>query len=390
MRMVDRVKLSEISELITKGTTPTTIGYDFQDKGINFLKIECFDENGNYKESKTAYISEECHNKLKRSQLKEGDILFSIAGVIGRVAMVTKEMIPANTNQAFAIIRINNGSVYLPYIKLILASPIVRDQFERKKQGVAQLNISLKDIKEIEIPLPNKKQQIEMVDLFAKITSIITCRNIELSFLDELIKARFVEMFGAITERKRLEQYTTLITKGASPKWQGIDYCDEGTLFVTSENVREGHVDLTKRKYLPNKINDILPRSVLQINDILINIVGASIGRAAVFDSAELANINQAVALVRLKEGGVNQRFLITFLNSEEALKAYGSMKKGGARDNLSLKNIADLMIPVATEREQEQFASFAIQVDKSKVAIQQSLDKTKELFNSLMQQYFQ
>ena len=137
MRKVDRIRLSDISELITKGTTPTTIGYDFQDKGINFLKIECFDESGNYNESKVAHISEECHNKLKRSQLKEEDILFSIAGAIGRVAIVTKEMLPANTNQALAIIRINDDSIYLPYIKLILTSPIVREQFERRKQGVA-------------------------------------------------------------------------------------------------------------------------------------------------------------------------------------------------------------------------------------------------------------
>ena len=129
MKEIKSIQLSEIAELITKGTTPTTLGYEFQDDGINFLKIECFDENGNFMDDKVAHISEECHEKLKRSQLKAGDILFSIAGAIGRVAIVTEEMLPANTNQALAIIRIANDQVYLPYIKLILTSPIVIAQF---------------------------------------------------------------------------------------------------------------------------------------------------------------------------------------------------------------------------------------------------------------------
>lgn len=196
MEDIKRVKLSEIVELITKGTTPTTLGYEFQDEGVNFLKIECFDENGGFIESKVAHISEECHKKMKRSQLKNGDILFSIAGAIGRVAIVTEEMLPANINQALAIIRISDEQVYLPYIKLILTSPIVIEQFERKKQGVAQLNLSLKDINEISIPLPSKDKQIELAELFDKVVGVISKRNKELSALDDLIKARFVEMFG--------------------------------------------------------------------------------------------------------------------------------------------------------------------------------------------------
>lgn len=144
MEEIKRVKLVDISELITKGTTPTTMGYEFIDEGINFLKIECFKEDGTFLRDKVAHISEECNEKLKRSQLKSGDILFSIAGAIGRVAIVDKNMLPANTNQALAIIRICDEEVFLPYIKLVLTSQVVKKQFEKKKQGVAQLNLYLK------------------------------------------------------------------------------------------------------------------------------------------------------------------------------------------------------------------------------------------------------
>jgi len=98
------VKLGDVCERITKGTTPTTIGYQFQEVGINFIKIESIDENGDLLTDKVAHVSEECHNALQRSQLKQGDVLFSIAGTFGRVAVVRENVLPANTNQALAII----------------------------------------------------------------------------------------------------------------------------------------------------------------------------------------------------------------------------------------------------------------------------------------------
>ncbi len=191
------VKIVDIAELITKGTTPTTLGYDFQEDGIiKFLKVESFDENGKYISDKITYISEECNDKLKRSQLKEGDILFSIAGAIGRIAIITKEMLPANINQALAIIRIQDEKVYLPYIKLILKSSIVKKQIEKKKQGVAQLNLSLKDIGDIVVPIPKLTKQKEYVELFDKLENIISSRKLEINSLNTLIQARFVELFG--------------------------------------------------------------------------------------------------------------------------------------------------------------------------------------------------
>ena len=66
MKKIKWIQLSEIAELITKGTTPTTMGFDFQENGVNFLKIECFDENGGFVESKVTHISEECNKKLRR------------------------------------------------------------------------------------------------------------------------------------------------------------------------------------------------------------------------------------------------------------------------------------------------------------------------------------
>lgn len=255
--------------------------------------------------------------------------------------------------------------------------------------GATIPHIYFKDYKKEKFNLHEKEEQTKIVDVLSRIERIIEARRSELTALDSLIKAQFVEMFGECKNIKRLKEYTLLITKGASPKWQGIDYCEEGTLFITSENVREGYLDLSKRKYLDNRINEIQPRSMLKRNDILIDIVGASIGRAAVYDCNEAANINQAVSLVRVDYSQINQTYLMTFLNSTQAIEMYMKMKKGGARDNLSLQNIADLQIPVAPMEQQKKFATFVSQIDKSKVAVQAALDETQKLFDSLMQQYF-
>ena len=173
-------------------------------------------------------------------------------------------------------------------------------------------------------------------------------------------------MFGNCDNKIRLEELSALITKGSSPKWQGIDYVDDGVLFVTSENVREGFIDISNPKYLEEKVNIKQPRSILKRGDVLINIVGASIGRAAIYDYDFLANINQAVSLVRPNDK-INIIYLITFLNTENAMMQYKNNAKGGARDNLSLKNISDLIIPFPDAKEQNEFADFVRLIDKSK-----------------------
>lgn len=168
---------------------------------------------------------------------------------------------------------------------------------------------------------------------------------------------------------KKLSDLAILITKGASPNWQGYGYTEDSsqTLFVTSENVREGQLDLSSPKYLEDGFNEKQKRSMLRKGDFLINIVGASIGRAARFDLDVKANINQAVALVRMNEDEVLSDFMMYYLNSPKALEMYDAMKSAVARANLSLQNIGDLEILVPAINEQEQFAKLIRQSDKSK-----------------------
>ena len=375
MEDIKRVQLSEIVELITKGTTPTTLGYEFQDEGVNFLKIECFDENGGSIESKVAHISEECHKKMKRSQLKNGDILFSIAGAIGRVAIVTEEMLPANINQALAIIRISDEQVYLPYIKLILTSPIVIEQFERKKQGVAQLNLSLKDINEISIPLPGKDKQIELAELFNKVVGVISKRNKELSVLDDLIKARFVEMFGnpdlnekewdinkmerlcEVSSSKRIYQNVQSVI--------GIPFLRISDL-VNRMDTGSKECDL----YIPEeKYEELKDQGLVPIKgDILLTARG-TLGRCYIIQENDefyfqdgmitwLSNFNEKITSL-----------YIAYLFSTPCFrKQIDALQAGSTVAYLSISMTKKLDIMVPPIELQNQFADFVHQVDKSKL----------------------
>lgn len=377
-----KVKLGDVCK-IQSGGTPSRGNLNYWNNGnIPWVKISDIKEK--YLSRTEEFITQEGLANSSAKIFPKETILYTIFATLGEVSILEIE---ATTNQAIAGLQIIDENICKDYLYYYLISlkPFVNEI----GRGVAQNNINMQILRNFEIPLPSLEEQKAIARKLDKVSGLIEKRKTQHAKLSELVKSRFIEMFGDCKESRKLEEYAVLITKGASPKWQGFDYCDEGVLFVTSENVREGFLDLSKRKYLPQGINDILPRSVLKKNDILINIVNASIGRAAIYDSDELANINQAVALVRLKPNVLNLSFLLTYLNSDEACASYDFMKVGGDKANLSLKNISDLKIPVASMERQLEFESFKKQVDKSKFEIQQSLEKLEILKKSLMQQYF-
>jgi type I restriction enzyme S subunit len=162
----------------------------------------------------------------------------------------------------------------------------------------------------------------------------------------------------------RLESVCELITKGSSPKWQGVNYVTipvDGVMFITSENV--GNYRLRKMdepKFVEAKFNEMEKRSILHRDDILINLVGASIGRSAIWDRDDLANINQAVGIIRLVRGprAINRRYLLHYLNSPTCLNIMFLNQVETARANISLTNVKEFLVPIPPESEQQRIAT--------------------------------
>ncbi len=153
----------------------------------------------------------------------------------------------------------------------------------------------------------------------------------------------------------RLSELTMLITKGSSPKWQGVQYVEEGegVLFVTSENVGSYNLLLNKKKYVEWKFNEIEPRSILKRNDLLMNIVGGSIGRTAIYDIDDIANINQAVTIIRLIPK-ISFDYFLHFFNSPTCISYMYDKQVDNARPNLSMGNISNFLIPLPSPVEQQ------------------------------------
>jgi type I restriction enzyme, S subunit len=197
----EQKKLGELCEVITKGTTPTSVGFKFINEGINFVKVESISENGDFIPNKFAYITSECHKALKRSQLKRGDILFSIAGALGRTGIVTRNILPANTNQALSIIRLkDDADVLKQYLFFALSEGYALDQIEKFKGGVAQQNLSLTQMKSFEIPIPPLDEQKQIVhkldELKSQTQSLESNYQQELDALDELKKSVLQKAFN--------------------------------------------------------------------------------------------------------------------------------------------------------------------------------------------------
>lgn len=172
------VTLDSITTKITKGTTPTSVGCTFENSGVNFIKSESLGNSRNIDRSKFAFISEQTHEKLKRSQIEKNDILFSMAGMfLGKTGIVTDDLVPANTNQAVAIIRIDTEKANHEYVYYYLNQRSVIQAVNASSAQSAQPNINLKQIGQIEIDLPERKLQDKIVSILSAIDFKIEKNN---------------------------------------------------------------------------------------------------------------------------------------------------------------------------------------------------------------------
>ena len=320
---------------------------------------------------------------------RAGDILVARRNVyLKRAATVDFDGLTSGDS---IVLHIEN-EVYRRIIPFVLNTDEFWDYANQHADGSMSKRLSPKLLMEYEFSIPDDNLE-QISSILWAMERVKTAYRELIAKTDELVKSQFIEMFGdPVTNpkglpSKKLSSLASLITKGASPSWQGYSYTDDSsqTLFVTSENVREGTLDLSDPKYLEDGFNEKQARSMLKKGDFLINIVGASIGRAARFDRDCKANINQAVALVRMGQEEVLTDYMLYYLNSPKALEMYNGMKSAVARANLSLQNIGDLEIIIPPITEQQVFSRFLQQSDKSKFAVSnRNLSRSLEILKRM------
>ena len=241
------VTLKDITTKITKGTTPTSIGCKFEKSGINFIKSESLVDGKTIDKSKFAFISERTHERLKRSQIEENDILFSMAGMfLGKTGIATAEVVPANTNQAVAIIRVDDTKANYEYVYYYLNQKSVIHTINTTSAQSAQPNINLKQIGKIKINLPDRKKQDQIVSLLSAIDLKIS-NNVE---INDNLEQQAAALFSSLYNRSNTEvRYTDLIQilGGGTPKTGETAYWNGNIAFFTPKDVGTPYTFITEK-----------------------------------------------------------------------------------------------------------------------------------------------
>ena len=176
---LQQVPLVELCSVVTKGTTPTTLGRPFVANGINFIKAESILNNHIIDKSKFAYIDNETNVLLKRSIIQAGDIVFTIAGTLGRFALIDESVLPANTNQAVSIIRADASKVTPEYLYSFFIGNWHNDYYSKRIQQAVQANLSLATIKSLPIPLLDEARMKKYMQLIVPLISMMKATEAE-------------------------------------------------------------------------------------------------------------------------------------------------------------------------------------------------------------------
>ncbi len=287
------VQLKEISIKITKGTTPTTMGFDFKDEGINFIKAESITRSGIIDESTFAFIDMKTHESLKRSQIQKRDILLTIAGIyLGKVGIAKAHHIPANTNQAVSIIRLNKTKALPEYIKYFLFEKSTTTYLNQLCPQSAQPNLNLTQLGKLKFNLPPLDIQKKIAAILTAYDDLIEANKRRIALLEKMAEELYREWFV----RMRFPGHQNIkFVKGVPEGWEPIKIGERvSTQYGFTESANDNPSD---PKFL--RITDIVPRQIdwdrvpycpigesdeekylLHEGDILVARTGATVGYA--------------------------------------------------------------------------------------------------------------
>lgn len=381
---------------IQSGGTPSRHNKAYWDDGtIPWVKIS--DIKDKYLDATEERITKLGLENSSAKIFPAGTILYTIFATLGEVCILNIE---AATNQAISGIQLESEQVDKNYLYHYLSS--LKSIVNNIGRGVAQNNINMTILRNFEIPLPPLEEQRKIAAVLDKVSDLIAKRRTQLDKLDEMVKSRFIEMFGDPISNpfgwqvKKLADVSVLITNGNTPKGGSENYMNEGIMFLRSQNVWRNRIDLEDVAYINKDTHAAMAKSSVHDKDILITKTGrintenSSLGRAAIFHGADnSANINGHVYLVRL-DGTVVPEYVVAILTGEPYRRYIRKVCVGGIdKRQINLDQVENFPIILPPIELQEQFATFVAQTDKSKLAIQKNLEKLEILRKSLMQKYF-
>lgn len=358
----------------------------YTDSGIRIIRIANV-QKGYIEDSAPVFYPTES-KEAQKYMLSSGDLLMSLTGNVGRVALIGENFLPAALNQRVACLRIKNETVLN---KNFLFNFLNSDYFEgmciASSKGVAQKNMSTEWLKEYEIPLFPVEKQLEIASILDKLATLVSFRKQQLAKLDELVKAKFVEMFGDL-KRNSMDWSvytfndfasidTTMIhdfTEYGEYPHIGIDSIEKDTGNLSGyRTVKEDGVISGKYLFTPEHI--------------IYSKIRPNLNKVALPDFAGVCSAD-AYPILPKKEK-CNRVFLAYTLRNPVFLDYILAFSNRTNLPKVNKQQVEGFCCPIPDIELQEKFSSFFGEVARQKLTIQQSLDKLEVLRKSLMQEYF-
>ena len=336
--------------------------------------------------SHSDYIAEN-----KRTTVSEGDLLMTIVGTIGRVAIVPEELKGICLQRSVAVIKPEREVVNNRYLMYQLQN--MRPFLEKEARGVAQKGIYLKQVSQLDIKLPELEHQMQIVKVLDKASKLIFLRRQQLAKLDELVKARFVEMFGTFPANPfrwsigKIQDVVSDVRYGSSrPAVEGGKYP-----YLRMNNITySGELDLRDTKQIDIPDSE-LDKCTVRRGDVLFNRTNSKelVGKTCVYNRDELMVLAGFVIRVRINER-IRPEVLSAFLNMDFSKRMLiGMCKTAIGQANINAKELQNIDLYIPPIELQDQFVTLKNKIDQQKQTVQQSLEKLELMKKALMQEYF-
>ena len=310
------------------------------------------------------YLSQiDFEQESKRTRIKSGDVLLTIVGTVGRAAVVGENMPQFTLQRSVAVLHPNVEICDSRYLMYALQAN--RNHIESRAKGVAQKGIYLKEVADIELQIPLLSEQTHRVKVLDKIAFVIKFHQKQLQKLDELVKARFVEMFGDCKSMVSMNELCSIITDGTHqpPRFQ-----ESGIPFIFVSNLVGNVVTYNAEKFISeDTYAELYKRTPIEIGDLLLSTVG-SYGHPAVVTEDRKFLFQRHIAYLKPRHNMVNSFYLHSALLAPDGQRQIEEKVKGIAQKTLNLSEIKKIVVPLPTIEEQNQFEKFINQVDKSKL----------------------
>ena len=383
----ERVSIGAIAETVTKGTTPTSIGYEFASEGIPFLRVNNI-HDGDLDICDVLFIDEQTDKALARSRIKPHDVLISIAGTIGRTAVVPGNVSTMNCNQAVAIIRLRKKA-FPNYLSYWLNSNDALKQISGSKVTATISNLSLGCIKNLQIPLPPLEEQRRIAAILDKADAIRRKRKQAIQYTEELLRSAFLEMFGdPVTNPKGWEEKTLgslcTIVRGGSPRPIN-DYLGGTIPWIKIGDATEGDEIYIHKTAEAIKPEGVKKSRYLEPGSLIFANCGVSLGFARILKIGGC--IHDGWLAFSDLDKSLDQIFLLKLLNS--ITEHFRAIAPDGTQPNLNTTIMKNFSVPVPPLKLQEKFAAVSHHLTDSIQKNSEIFSESENLFNSLLQHAF-